>query len=158
MGRHGPILLSAILETADHKELVQLVRRSIECCRDHGGDSDNAWIDSTYGFIPQKSRRDQWYSKYDAAQDRGDKTTFEKDTPNEPPFAWVLYWLGKASNLFGGCVPQTFRRWGYIMWDAKRLETPGIMLFMEMSGRWMGKMDPREDLRERGFSHLGARW
>ncbi len=148
MGRQGPILLSTILKTTDHNQLVQLVRQSIECCREnHGGSSSEAWIDKTYRWTIQSERRNRWYSEYDAAQDLQDDISFEKDTPSQPPYAWVLYWTGEASNLYGYWVPQTFRQRGYVMWDKNRLETTATALSRDMPGHWEGREDPRIGMR-----------
>ncbi|KUI64183.1 hypothetical protein VM1G_10951 [Cytospora mali] len=37
-----------------------------------------------------------------------------------PPLAWVLLWDGMYCNLYGVYLPEEFRRWGYVMWDARR--------------------------------------
>ncbi|KAK4148879.1 hypothetical protein C8A00DRAFT_38529 [Chaetomidium leptoderma] len=53
-------------------------------------------------YESQNRRWENWYSEADAAQDRRDKTPFSStDTPDLPPLAWVTYWRGEASNMFG---------------------------------------------------------
>ncbi len=42
-----------------------------------------------------------------------------------PPLAWTFIWQGVYSNLYGGFIPNDMRLWGYIMWDAVRLEYTG---------------------------------
>ncbi|KAJ5762249.1 uncharacterized protein N7511_005631 [Penicillium nucicola] len=39
-----------------------------------------------------------------------------------PPFAWTLMWGGTWSNIFGEYVPDELHAWGWVMWDAARLE------------------------------------
>lgn len=39
-----------------------------------------------------------------------------------PPLAWTLLWCEEYANLYGHYVPDNIRRWGYVMWDAARLE------------------------------------
>jgi hypothetical protein len=141
MLRHGITLLLAVLETTDQEELGELVRQSVISVRDHGGGCYEAWLDEAMWDNWQLERRNNWYSEEDAAQDRRDKIPFGTDTPHMPPLAWVMHWNGEASNLFGRYIPRTFRRWGYTMWDAKRLEVTGVLDFMEIEGFMT---DPRE--------------
>ena len=44
----------------------------------------------------------------------------------------MTFWRVEASNLFGEFVPKTFRRWGYVMWDAPRLEASGALKYIEL--------------------------
>jgi hypothetical protein len=142
MLRQGLTLLDAVLTTTGQEKLVQLVRQSIlSMSRDHGGVWDD-WLDDAIEDTWQLERRNNWYSEEDAAQDRRDKILFRTDTVHMPPLAWVMNWEGEASNLFGRYVPRTFRRWGYMMWDAKRLEATGVLKFIELERFWT---DPRED-------------
>jgi hypothetical protein len=142
MLRHGLSVLSAVLKMADHDELVRLVRESITSVQGHGGYFD--WIDEAVRGTYQDDRRQRWYSEHAAAQDRREKTPFDKDTLNLPPLAWVTFWKGEASNYFGSYVPNTFRRWGFVMWDATRLEASGVLEYMELEAGWIAG-DPREE-------------
>jgi hypothetical protein len=137
MLRQGLTVLDAVLKTTDQEELVQLVRQRILSMwsRDHGGVWDD-WLDEAIEGDWEDERRENWYSEEDAAQDRRDKMVFGTDTPHMPPLAWVINWQGVAFNLFGWCIPRTFRRWGYMMWDAKRLESTGVLKFMELERGW----------------------
>lgn len=145
MLRHGLTLQSALLRITDHEELVRLERQSILSVRGaHGGGTYDDWIGEAVSSHHQHTRQTDWYSEEDAAQDRRDKTPFDEDTPDLSPLAWVTFWRVEASNLFGAYVPRTFRRWGYVMWDAARLEPSGAMQYMELERRWPGG-DPRED-------------
>ncbi len=147
--RQGLPLLSAILKITDHEELVQAVRQGIVggervVCSAWGSD----WMEEAVRHESHYARREDWYSEEDAAQDRGDKTPFGgTDTADQPPLAWVTFWGGEVSNLYGAFVPKTFRRWGYVMWDAGRLEASGAMDHIEANSR-SGWWDVREDMRE----------
>jgi hypothetical protein len=149
MLRQGLTLLSSVIKNNNHEELVELVKRSIVSVRrDHRDSIWGDWIANVVEYTHQERRREDWFSEEDAAQDRGDKTPFCTDTPYQPPLAWVTLWKGEASNLFGSFVPATWRRWGYVMWDAPRLETSGAMKwYMEVEDR-MARGDPRELYRE----------
>lgn len=114
---------------------------------DHRDSFYGDWIVDALDYTHQDSRRENWFSEEDAAQDRGDKTPFRTDTPYLPPLAWVTLWKGEASNLFGPYMPATCRRWGYVMWDAPRLEASGAMTYMELEDR-IGRYDPRDDYKE----------
>jgi hypothetical protein len=144
MLRQGLTVLDAVLKTTDQEELVQLVRQRIlsmtedtpaHMSEDHYGSWDD-WLDELIAGGWEDERRENWYSEADAAQDRRDKMAFGTDTPHMPPLAWVINWQGVAFNLFGWCIPRTFRRWGYMMWDAKRLESTGVLKFMELERGW----------------------
>ncbi|ROW05982.1 hypothetical protein VPNG_08465 [Cytospora leucostoma] len=45
---------------------------------------------------------------------------------------WVVYCKGLWSNYIGSLyIPNALRRWGHVMWDAKRLEGSGAMDYIE---------------------------
>jgi hypothetical protein len=146
MTRHGLKLLASIFNIVVHDELVELVRQSIvSITREHGGGFFNEWIDGAATGYHQYERREQWYTEYDRAQDRKDRTPFEGDAPDVPNIAWVTLWKGEANNLFGSCINGMFRRWGYVMWDAPRLEPSGAMWFLCQIG-CLPSGDPQDDL------------
>ena len=144
MLRHGLGLLSVVFKITDHDRLIELVRESIRSVAPHGGGEYDRWIDEAVSDVNQELRRQQWPTEHDAAQDRRDKTPFDKDTPDQPPLSWVTFWNGEASNFFGPYVRRTFRRWGFVMWDAPRLRASGALEYMELEAGWPGG-DPRED-------------
>jgi hypothetical protein len=146
MLRHGLSLLAAAFETADHEELVALVRDGILSVKGpHGGGSSYSWIEWAVQPVNQDMRRKRWYSEHDAAQDRREKTPFDGDDPDRPPLAWVTFWNGEASNCFGAYVCETFRRWGFVMWDGPRLRASGALEYMALQSGWLHCMgsDPR---------------
>lgn len=76
---------------------------------------------------------------------------FEQDKLSSPPIAWVRFWNGTYSNLIGTYLPDVLRRWGYVMWDASRLENSGAMEYIELEYRGLygrrgtsEEEDPRE--------------
>ncbi|KAH6838679.1 hypothetical protein B0I37DRAFT_242733 [Chaetomium sp. MPI-CAGE-AT-0009] len=145
MLRQGLSVLSAVFNIANHDELVEMVRQSITIVRgNYRGGLYSGWIDSMVINDHQDTRRQLWYNEHDAAQDRKEKTPFDKDSPDLSPLAWVIFWQGEASNFFGNYVPATFRRWGFVMWDKPRLEASGALGHMEVHGGWPGG-DTRED-------------
>ncbi|KAL2258662.1 hypothetical protein VTK26DRAFT_7951 [Humicola hyalothermophila] len=149
MLRHGLTLLLTVLNTPNHDDLVDLVRDSILSGLEDFGDSwdpDSDWLDDAVWRDNQYRRREQWYTDADAAQDRREKTPFEGDRADAPPLAWVRFWKGEFSNYFGSLVPGTYRRWGYVMWDAERLDGPGAAAYMEREDWWEAQgWDPREE-------------
>lgn len=55
-------------------------------------------------------------------------------------------WGGTYSNLYGYYVEHAIRRWGYVIWDAVRLERTGAEELLERQWKagW-GEDDPRGD-------------
>lgn len=110
----------------------------------------------------QDERRHEAYSDHVEAQDRRQKMIFEQDTLSSPPIAWARFWNGLYSNLIGTYIPDALRRWGYVMWDAKRLENTGALEHIELE--WECKYgvrgspeedDPRDGYRDEMAEYLG---
>jgi hypothetical protein len=62
-------------------------------------------------------------------QQRRDPLPFTGDGDSEtegprPALAWTILWGGTYSNLLGGAIEREdrLRLWGYVLWDAARLE------------------------------------
>lgn len=49
--------------------------------------------------------------------------SFTHDCIDLPPLAWVTLFKKRYSHLFGGYLPSAIRRWGYVIWDAHRLNS-----------------------------------
>lgn len=60
-----------------------------------------------------------------------------------PPLAWTLVFGGTYSNIFGEYIPEKFQKWGWVMWDAARLERMGAKDVM--IDEWEDWGDRRED-------------
>jgi hypothetical protein len=78
---------------------------------------DDALDDTT-----QYLRRQEQLSDRDQKRD---PLPFKGDSELHPPLAWTWMWWGTYSNLYGFYVPDAVRRWGYVMWDAARLDCTG---------------------------------
>ncbi|KAF2968599.1 hypothetical protein GQX73_g4971 [Xylaria multiplex] len=61
-------------------------------------------------------------SARDEAERQGQRVSFAGDLlpPDGPPLAWVVLWDGRYTNFYGGAAPTQLKRWGYVMWDARR--------------------------------------
>ncbi|KAN0075629.1 hypothetical protein V8E54_006899, partial [Elaphomyces granulatus] len=97
------------------------------------------------GEMAQFQRRKERLSNRDRKQLRHDPLPFKgDDEPDDnglrPPLAWTLIWRGTYSNLYGYCVPDVIRRWGYVMWDAVRLESTGAKEVLAQ--QWEENRDP----------------
>ncbi|RAK95623.1 uncharacterized protein BO80DRAFT_469240 [Aspergillus ibericus CBS 121593] len=79
------------------------------------------------GETAQIMRRNRHPSPRDSKEERRDPLPFQGDGLHDvhPPLAWTLIWRGTYSNLFGHYMEDSMRRWGYVMWDAARLERSG---------------------------------
>ncbi|KAK4119113.1 hypothetical protein N657DRAFT_650530 [Parathielavia appendiculata] len=76
----------------------------------------------------QRARHREQLSERDLKEQARDPLPFVGDLEPEahgscPPLAWTFIWKGTYSNLYGEHLEGKIRRWGYIMWDAARLET-----------------------------------
>ncbi len=86
--------------------------------RDSFEDSVDTWT--------QEIRRHVSHSDRDGAEEDRDVMAFDKKGgAATPPLAWVILWKGKYSNTVGEYLPESLRRWGYVMWDPARLQRTG---------------------------------
>ena len=101
------------------------------------------------GQSAQTIRRRQHPSSRDSKEERRDPLPFQGDRADGvyPPLAWTLMWQGTYSNLFGYYMEDPIRSWGYVMWDAARLEQSGAkeVLKRQWEAEWEGG-DPRDQL------------
>lgn len=124
MLRHGPYLLADTFKAKTQEQLAETIRAAIGSSkRQHGGGHTLDWLDDVSDEFAQAERREQWPTRHDSAQDSRQKTLFDGDKLDSPPLAWVLFWRGEYSNLFGRYIPKALRRWGFVMWDAARLDS-----------------------------------
>lgn len=101
-------------------QLAETIRATIESSPRHYW--DRYFLDWSDESIAHMERREEWPNRYDYAQDRRQKMIFNGDQLDSPPLAWILFWHGEYSNLLGMFIPKALRRWGYVMWDAARLD------------------------------------
>lgn len=80
-------------------------------------------------------------------QKRPDHMPFLGDNELCPPLAWTMLWNESYSKLHGEYIPDEIRRWGYVMWDAARLERVGAARLLERQWKetWADH-DPRDDM------------
>lgn len=94
-------------------------------------------------------RRKGYPSDRDLKEKRRDPFPFQGDNGELPPLTWTLIWKGTYSNWFGWKMRKELdsRFWGYIMWDAMRLERTGAkeVLVRQLEACW-GDRDPRDRL------------
>ncbi|PMD41882.1 hypothetical protein L207DRAFT_511643 [Hyaloscypha variabilis F] len=116
----GLKMLVRLLAIDDHEKLVTKMQR----CLTHDQSLD-APIRNALGSAAQNDRREMstnFPDTRDAAEQRREPMYFVGDAvpPDEPPLAWVLLWGGKYANIYGEYVPESLRRWGYVMWNESR--------------------------------------
>ena len=110
-----------LFETKHDAELVSAVQKYITS-------RVSTSLDEAWDFPIESQRRRNFPSSRDHKQWRGDRLTFQGDdvcsTTDRlrPPIAWTVLWRGTYSNQFGYYIPEAFRRWGYVFWDAERFE------------------------------------
>ena len=79
------------------------------------------FFDESVGKAPQFLRRTNFRSERDRFHDEGRRLPFKCDRFDLPPLAWVTIWKERYSNRFGAHIPDAMRRWGYVMWDRRRM-------------------------------------
>lgn len=122
--QYGLHLLARTIKDKSHEQLVEIIRTAVTSSdRSHGSSYNNDWLDEAQGDIAQYERQEGWPNLRDSAQSSRQKTPFHGDKPDSPPLAWILFWRGEYSNLFGCFITKTLRRWGFVMWDAARLDS-----------------------------------
>ncbi|KAL2198834.1 hypothetical protein P885DRAFT_67974 [Corynascus similis CBS 632.67] len=133
------LLHTILFKMKDRNHLVTTMQKSISS----GGELfDGALSEGT-----QWARHDEQLSERDLKQQARDPLPFVGDLEPDshrscPPLAWTLVWKGTYSNLYGDYLEDEMRRWGYVMWDAARLEEEGgkALLLRQWGNDW----DPRE--------------
>ncbi|KAI9769453.1 MAG: hypothetical protein M1839_003667 [Geoglossum umbratile] len=130
----------------DHAQLVSVIQAKIAFVPNDFLEEE-AWSEYTQHELRQgpSLHREEKQERCDPLPFTGDGDS-ETDGPR-PPLAWTVIWGGTYSNLFGGYVPHDIHRWGYVMWDALRLERTGAkeLLVRQLKKEWKDT-DPRDDL------------
>ncbi|GLA46052.1 hypothetical protein AnigIFM63604_008014 [Aspergillus niger] len=142
-------LQKIFFEIQDHSRLVAvmeeslILRTSTFICASGLGALD---------YLTQDDRRIVAPSERDEREERREPLPFRGDKVDEsdgayPPLAWTLLWKGTYSNMFGNYIPDEIPKWGYVMWDAARLERTGakeVLLRQFVSSFWDEDQDPRD--------------
>jgi hypothetical protein len=124
----GLCLLRDLCSTEDETKLLNSLLACLGHWRVPPPGQVGSWLDGEDPYNPltkraQQLRRERWYTYADARQDQGAPMPFFGDSSADwPPVAWVLLCHHKESSLFGDHVRASYRRWGYAIWDAQRLE------------------------------------
>ncbi|POS70690.1 hypothetical protein DHEL01_v210913 [Diaporthe helianthi] len=127
----GLSVLQESFRAKDVEDLCDVIRSNLPYCV--GGPFHFQWI---HGAVRQEHQFDRYfdhfYSEHDEPQDTRQEMLFEQDDLLSPPLAWVTFWGGRYSNQIGEHIPAALHRWGYVMWDAKRLKESGAMEYIEL--------------------------
>ncbi len=113
----------------DHEQLVATMQRIM--CYPESYDLEEELRETS-----QYSRRQYHLSDRDQKQERREPLRFRGDGEPDaegtrPPLAWTIIWRGTYSNRYGECIPKEMVRWGYVIWDAARLESTGARGLLE---------------------------
>jgi hypothetical protein len=140
------LLHTVFSRVSDHAQLVLVMQAQIAW--PVGSFLENeAWGDTAQWRLRQErlSRREQKQQRRDPLLFTGDGDS-ETEGPR-PPLAWTVMWGGTYSNLFGNRVQDVIHRWGYVIWDAARLERTGAKeVLPRQCEEDRGDSDPRDNL------------
>ncbi|KAF4956879.1 hypothetical protein FGADI_3482 [Fusarium gaditjirri] len=147
MVSRGLSVLSSVFKARDRPKLVEVVSEEIVAV------VDDLLFRSTIPFH-QEERRENHHSDRDQAQDDRQNMSFNGDSYESPPLAWVVFWKETYSNLFGDFVPRPLRQWGYIMWDSDRLANTDAVAILDREWKAIntspnfeeGPEDPRDEM------------
>ncbi|KAI1739682.1 hypothetical protein F4680DRAFT_466195 [Xylaria scruposa] len=139
---HGLELLhTTLFKIRDHAHLVSTMQEHIKWPAGYFLE------DEALGETAQYWRRQERLSDRDHKQERRDPLPFQGDRGSRPPLAWTLIWRETYSNLYGSYIQDDIRRWGYVMWDAARLQNTGAkeVLARQWEAKWRDS-DPRDNV------------
>lgn len=107
-------------------------------------------------------RRLDYPSAEDKREELRDPLPFRGDIVNDsdgeyPPLAWTILWEGTYSNMMGGEGVSYIAEWGYVMWDAARLERTGAKEVLARRWRETLRLLLGEDPREYNDRYLALR-
>lgn len=140
LSRGLQLLHNVLFKMKNHAHLVSTMQGQISQSR-------GASLTQIMSDEPQSIRRELYPSDRDWKETQREPCPFHGDHKEFPPLAWTLIWRGTYSNQFGWVVEDDIRLWGYVMWDAARLEHTGAkeVLDRQWEARWKG-YDPRNML------------
>ncbi|GKZ69523.1 hypothetical protein AnigIFM50267_004734 [Aspergillus niger] len=143
------LLQTIFFKVQDHSDLVNIMERTLVLWVEEflGADVFGAFSD-----MAQRERRARAPSERDKKEERREPLPFRGDPLDDsdgayPPLAWTLLWKGTYSNMLGSYIPNDFHMWGYVMWDAARLERTGAkeVLVREWNLMWGEDEDARDE-------------
>lgn len=137
------IALVYLTSGGDREALVNTMQRNIVSFQ-------AGLVDTDVGILcdgRQRERRAQAPSRKDELTSERAPLPYKGDCLRGPPLAWTIIWGGTYSNMIGDYIPGKLRQWGYVFWDADRLEGCGgtDVLRRQWEDRWnhAGVQDPR---------------
>ncbi|KAF5981523.1 hypothetical protein FCOIX_4171 [Fusarium coicis] len=113
----------------------------------------NAFVHAKYRAFFEQVKWDLNPENPSFDDDNRERMTFEGESYDSPPFAWVVFWRELYSNLYGDYLPPSFRPWGYVMWDKDRLVKTDAVDIIDQEWKAMcsrlsdqvGMQDPRDE-------------
>ncbi|KAI9776310.1 MAG: hypothetical protein M1839_000471 [Geoglossum umbratile] len=130
---------------SDHARLAFAMQSQSTPSR-YGFLGNGAWSKVTQSELRHElppTHREEKQQCYDPLPFTGDGDS-QTDGPC-PPLAWTLLWGGTYSNLFGEHVKDVMHQWGYVMWDARRLQRTGAKKLLQRQSQ-RGWTDPRDHI------------
>lgn len=139
------IVLVYLNSGGDRETLVNIMQRNIVPFQMGLVDTDTGILNDHR----QQERRAQAPSRKDELTNERAPLPFQGDCLSGPPLAWTIIWRGTYCNMIGDYIPNKPRQWGYVFWDADRLEGCGgtDVLRRQWEDRWDHVEDPRDVLR-----------
>ncbi|PYH66547.1 uncharacterized protein BO88DRAFT_468920 [Aspergillus vadensis CBS 113365] len=132
----------------EHSELVNVMEQTLVLWLEEFLEGD---VHGAFTHAAQSGRRARAPSERDKKEERREPLPFRGDRVDGvyPPLAWTLLWKGTYSNMLGSYIPDEIQSWGYVMWDAARLERTGAkeVLAREWDLMW-GENEDARDQRE----------
>lgn len=100
--------------------------------------------EGVFGETQQDLQHEHHPSERDRMQQERAPFPFRGDSDlDTPPLAWTIIWDNTYSNLYGWYISDEIRRWGYVFWDAVRLEHTGGKEVLKQQWAQDWDYDPR---------------
>ena len=137
-----PLLYAVSFDIMNHEDLVQTMQKHLV--------SSYIPLSTMMGMLGEDFQTER-YQNHPSDKDRLQATRqalpFQGDSVavGAPPLAWTYLWRDTYSSLYGYFLSDDIRSWGYVFWDAGRLEEVEgkEMLEREWDEFWEGQ-DPRD--------------
>ncbi len=152
------ILHTILFKPRTHAQLVLIMQENITTIVGNFFVEFEGFLDNIEQMLfrfSRESERDQKMQRRDPLPFQGDS---EPDVKGQrPPLAWTLIWQNTYSNLYGYYISPGMRLWGYVMWDAVRLEQTGAkdVLIRQFAAR-NPRGDPRDELDYQQWGNEGG--
>ncbi|KAI9780335.1 MAG: hypothetical protein M1839_006758 [Geoglossum umbratile] len=134
------ILHILFFKVQDHEQLIIVMQAQITPL-EHG------FLEDAFSRLTQKELDEDPPSHRQQKEDRGDPLLFtgdgdlETDGPR-PPKAWTVLCGELYRNMFGGYVNHVISQWGYVMWDAARLDIGDQSIVPAQRWWWQQRDEP----------------